>query len=679
MMQSSAKARDLLRSGLAHHRAGDLKSAQTCYSEIIRREPRNADALHLSGVVARQQDDLEASKRLIRKAIAINEFVATYHHNLGRTHALQGNLTLAIASYRRALSLHAEDVDSMQALARLLGETGEVSQAIALYKTVLDLSPGRSEVYYSLGLLLKVCGDMESALEFYKRAAELFPETSDSHFNLAKTLYEAGRPAESLLCYQRVLALNPDDAETHNCVARILHERGDLGLARQSYLRALHLCPDFPEALSNLGALQMDAGEFKTAQALLRRAIAVKPDLMNAYCNLGSLLTKQGDALGAVEAFRKVLMKNPRDVTTLSNLGCTLDALGDSDGAASCFRMALEVEPTSSLARFNLSSHILLAGDFAEGWREYEQRWEVRQFAGKREPFAQPQWQGEPILGSRIYVYAEQGLGDTLHFVRYVPKLVELGAEVVLEVQPLLYSLLRDMGPAVRVVPKRERPQDVDWHCPLLSLAGVFRTDLGNMPAAVPYLHAEPGKKETWSRRLATVGLRVGLVWTGNPEHTRDRLRSIPIAHFGRLTEVKGSTFYSLQKGLTAKQWDDVAAATRDLTDLGLELEDFTDTAAIVANLDLVITVDTSVAHLAGAMGKPVWILLPHAPDWRWLKDRTDSPWYPTARLFRQTVAGRWGDVLDRVAADLQQLAAAAYADRGGCMAADPDASTMLT
>ena len=655
-MQSGDGVKDLLESGLAHHRAGDLTGALACYREILGREPRDADALHLSGVIARQGGDLATSERLIGEAIQINGSVAMYHHNFGRTQALRGQFDRAAESYRRALSLNAGDVDSMQMLAKLLAEAGDVSQAIALYKSVLQLSATRSEVYYNLGFLLKSHGDMESALTYYKRATELFPKSSDSHFNLGKTLYEAGRSDECIRSYEKVLELDPADAETHNCLARVLHERGDLGLARMSYLRALELRPDFAEALSNLGALQMDAGELKTAEALLRRAIAVKPDLMSAYCNLGSVLTKQGDALGAIEAFRRVLLDDPRDVATLCNLGCTLDALGDNDGAASCFRMALEVEPTSPLARFNLSSHLLLEGNFAEGWREYEQRWEVRQFAGKREPFAQPQWRGEPIRGARIYVYAEQGLGDTLHFLRYIPVLVELGAEVVLEVQPFLHALVRDNYPAVRVVTKGERPEEVDWHCPLLSLAGVFRTDLSNLPAAVPYLHAGTEKKGIWSRRLGGDELRVGMVWTGNPEHTRDRMRSIPITQFGRLTEVKAATFFSLQKGLTAERWGEVAAATRGVTDLGWALEDFTDTAAIVANLDLVITVDTSVAHLVGALGKPVWILLPHAPDWRWLKDRTDSPWYPTAKLFRQTVAGQWGDVLDRVAKDLEQM-----------------------
>ena len=646
---------DLLQSGLAHHRAGRLAQAAACYGRLLSRNPSHADALQLSGVLARQQGRLDASERLIGKAIQLSPGASTYHHNLARTYALQGRRSEAKVSYRQAIRLNGRDTDSMQMLAQLLEETSEAAEAIGLCRKVIELAPDREPVYLHLGFLLKAHGDMPAALEIYRKAVILFPDSSDSHFNLGKTLYEAGRAEECLPCYERVLALKPGDAETHNCLGRVLHERGDLGLARESYLRAVTLNPEFAEVLSNLGALQMDAGEYQTGEAVLRRAIALKPDLWNAHCNLGSILARQGDALGAIAAFRTVLMANPQDVPALCSLGFTLDALGDEAGAASCFRLALEVQPASSLARFNLSSHLLLDGNFAEGWREYEQRWHVRQFAGKREPFAQPQWRGEPIRGARIYVYAEQGLGDTLQFVRYVPMLAELGAEVVLEVQPPLLTLLEGLHPAVQVIVKGERPHKVDWHSPLLSLPGAFGTDLSNIPAPAPYLRADAGKCAAWSHRLAAGSLRVGVVWTGNPEHTRDRLRSIPFSQFRRLTHIAGATFYGLQKGLTAIQREEVASE-RSVVDLGAELQDFNDTAAIVANLDLVITVDTSVAHLAGALGKPVWILLPHAPDWRWLRERADSPWYPTARLFRQTAAGRWDRVLDQVALELQKV-----------------------
>ena len=647
--------RDLLQSGLAHHRAGRLAQAAVCYSRLLRTNPRNAEALHLSGVLARQEGRLEASERLIGTAIQLSGGVSMYHYNLARTYALQGRRSEAKETYRRAIRLNGRDADSMQMLAQLLEEKDEAEEAIELCRRVIELAPQREAVYLHLAFLLKACGDLPAALKIYGMAVGLFPESSDTHFSLGKTFYEAGRPEESIACYERVLVLKAEDTEAHNCLGRVLHERGDLGLARESYLRAVTLNPEFAEALSNLGALQMDAGEYKTGEAVLRRAVALKPDLWNAHCNLGSILARQGDALGAIAAFRTVLLANPHDVPTLCSLGFTLDALGDEAGAASCFRLALEVDPASSLARFNLSSHLLLDGNFAEGWREYEQRWLVRQFAGKREPFAVPQWRGEPIRGARIYVYAEQGLGDTLQFVRYVPMLVALGAAVVLEVQPPLLELLRDLHPAVQVIVKGERPQEVDWHCPLLSLPGAFGTDLSNIPAPVPYLRADADKCAAWSQRLTTEILRVGVVWTGNPEHTRDRLRSISFSQFRRLTGVAGSTFYALQKGLTVAQREELASAGA-IVDLGAELVDFSDTAAIVANLDLVITVDTSVAHLAGALGKPVWILLPHSPDWRWLRERSDSPWYPTARLFRQMIAGQWDSVLDQVTRELQML-----------------------
>ena len=646
----------ILETGLIHQRAGREAEAAVCYQNILRVDPCHADALNLAGILARQEGDLETAERLACKAVKRNSKVATYHYSLGLIYELKGNFDRAISSFTTAIALQPGDADSLQRLAKLVGDAGDKEKSIQLYRRVLDLCPERAEVYYKLGGLFRSQGETETSLDYYRRAVERFPEVPDSHFNLAKALFEANRLQECVLCYQRLLRLSPGDAEAYNCLGRALHELGDLGAARDAYLNAIRLHPEYPEALSNLGALMMDLGELQKGELLLRKALIFNPRLLNAHLNLGSVLARQGRALEAIACFREVLLVEPNNVAALCSLGFTFDTLGDETGAASCFRLALKAEPGSVLAQFNLSSHLLAAGSFADGWEAYELRWQVRQFAGKKREFSQPQWQGNDLRGTRIYVHAEQGYGDTVQFVRYVLLLVELGAEVTLEVQPALTRLLGELHPLVRVVEKEAiTPDAFDSHSPLLSLPRAFGTELDNIPAQIPYLRAEQALAATWASRLDQQRLRVGVVWSGNPEHTRDRLRSIPLKIFRHIFQIDGIAFYSLQKGPSGCEPIEPGEG-EDLTDLAGDLRDFTDTAAVISNLDLVIAVDTAVAHLAGALGRPVWILLAQAPDWRWLKERTDSPWYPTARLFRQKNPGDWQQVVEEVARELDSM-----------------------
>ena len=646
----------LLHAGLDHHRAGRLQNAASCYAQLLKIKPLHPDALNLLGVVSRQQNDLATSERLILAAIDQNDRVATYHHHLGKTYAHLGRPKEAAQSYRRAISLNPQDEDSLQLLAVLLSEGSDWDESADLYRKLLQSQPHRPEWMFRLAQVLKSQGRISEALEWYRRAVSLYPDAADGHFNLGKALFEARQLAESQEWFRRVIAIQPEDAEAHNYLGQILHELGEAGEARKFYLGAIRLKPDFVEALSNLGALLMELGEFASAEALLCRALQISPEFQCACRNLGTVLARQGRFVEAFATFRKVLLTNPTDAQTLCSMGFSLDSLGDLDGARECFELALKAEPDSALVRFNLSPHLLLAGNFAEGWSWYERRWELRQFTGKPRPYAQPRWRGEEIAGGSIFLFAEQGLGDTLQFVRYALLLAERGARVFLEVQQPLHQLLLNLHPGITLFAKdREDLPVADWHSPLLSLPSVFGTDLSNIPSHVPYLFADDDKAKQWAKRLGTSALWVGVVWSGNPEHTRDRLRSVPWEQFRGLLSTPGVCFYSLQKGPASLQVK-TPVPQSEFCDLEPYLIDFTDTAAIIANLDLVITVDTSVAHLAGAMGKPVWVLLAHAPDWRWLQKRTDSPWYPTARLFRQSAAGDWAEVLAQVRQALEEL-----------------------
>ncbi len=646
---------DALQAGLAHHRAGRLDEAAACYAGILAAHPRHADALNLSGVIARQRGDLSASERLIAQAIALSPAVATYHHHLARTCEQQRRTSDAIRHYRRAITLNASDTDSHRLLARLLLTLGQSVEAIPHFERVIALDPDSADTYYTLGGIYKSSGDHATALHYYRQAVALFSDSTDSRFNLAMALYEAGQPAESIAYFQRIVEENPADYEAHNFLGQAFHELIDYPAARACYLKALELSPDSCCMLTNLGALLMDLGDLAGAEILLRRAIKLDPAFLNAHANLGTLYSKKGMVPEAIQSLKRVLSVDPRCVSALCSLGFLLFNQGDEEGAESCYRLALDVQPDSPLALFNLSSSLLTAGRFAEGWEAYEMRWKVRQFAAERQLLSQPQWQGEDLNGQRIYIHAEQGFGDTLHFIRYVILLAECGVEVILAVQPALLRLLGRLHPSIHVIAKGDAPHlDFDCYCPLLSLPRIFQTNLSNLPVNVPYLQPHADDLTQWSQRIDSPQLRVGVVWSGNPLHMRDRIRSVPCAEFERILAMPGVTFYSLQKGPAA----DELTFVDGLIHLDAELHDFTDTAAAIAQLDLVIAVDTAVAHLAGALGRPVWILLSKASDWRWLKDRTDSPWYPSARLFRQSALGDWNEVLTQVCHGLEEIVA---------------------
>ena len=659
--ESSQSLIQLLNDGLTHHQTGELALAEGCYREVLVHDASHPDALNLLGVLARGRGELALSEELIRRAIERSPDVATYHHSLGRSYALREETQAAAASFRRAIALNPTDVDSMQVLGTLLATGGEPAEAIAWYTRALALSPDRPELQIVLTELLKSNGDKAGALERARLAAAQLPQHFDLQYLLASMLIEAGLSEEALAPLDRAIRLKPEEHLPYHCLGTLLHELGRSDQARAAYVQALRIKPDFVDSLSNLGALFKESGELRSGELLLRKAIELDPTFLNAHCNLGCLLEKQGDSLAALECFRAVLTLDQNHVAALCNLGLTLDNLGDEEGAKTCYRLAIQQQPEHPLCRFNLSLHHLADADFEAGWQEYEHRWRTPPFLGKRTAFTQKQWSGESLRGSTIFVYAEQGLGDTIQFYRYLPMLVELGAKVIFEVQAELFELLRDLHPAIQVIRKGEAvPQGWQWHCPLLSLPLAFGTDLHTIPGQTPYLSARTNQHAGRVAGLQDVspersGLKVGLVWSGNPGHCRDLARSLPLASLNGLLMLPGATYYSLQKGSSAKQLEQIPEASRPI-DLGLFLNDFTDTAELIESLDLVLAVDTSVAHLAGALGKPVWIMLPCVSDWRWLKGRSDNPWYASARLFRQNSPGDWNGVIRQVEEELRLL-----------------------
>jgi Flp pilus assembly protein TadD len=474
-------------------------------------------------------------------------------------------------------------------------------------------------------------------------------------------LHQQGDFAGAENIYRQVLVLDPTSADAC-CYLGILYfdlERFAESIA--AYQQALQLRPRFPIALSNLGNSLTAVERFAEAEAALRQALQLQPDYANAWSNLGATLVKQGRWQAAEQCFERALAIAPQSETAHRNLGAALVRQGKLEQGQRHSEHALQLNPRSAEAHRNRAIVWLLKGDWQRGWEEYEWRWQCPE--QKLPNLPQPLWNGEPLEGRRLLLCAEQGLGDTLQFMRYAQLARQRGAHVVLEVQRALLPLLQRFEHADQIVPRGEKlPADLDFFLPLLSAPRVFGTRLNHVPADVPYLTADPHRVERWRAELQRIParLRIGLVWQGSRKFAGDRERSAPLEAFLPLA-LPGVQWISLQKGDGSEQ----ARALREKSGglALLDLEDrldadaaFVDTAAILSVVDLLISVDTSVAHLAGALAVPLWLALPATPpDWRWLLDRSDSPWYPTARLFRQTQPGDWKGVFQAMADQLRR------------------------
>ena len=534
---------------------------------------------------------------------------------------------------------------------------GELAEAC--YRKIMKLDPMSAEARQMQSLLQGKMGQMQPEIHGLQQARKVDPEkpgpeSAEAHLHLGQEKERLGDLQAAANSYRSALVLKPDSPELHCHLARVLCRGGALEPAAELYRRALALAPPRHDNYSDVGCVLTDLGRFEAALEAFRRALTLNRHSARTIACLGRLFERKCDLLSAADAFRDAIKLDPALRPAYVDLGFVLYGLGELAEASDCFYHVLQLQPDSAEATANLALIHLVQGHFSVGWPEYEWRWKVG--VGDDRRFVERQWKGEPLQGEGILLYAEQGLGDTMQFVRYAPLVAARGGKVILEVQPALHGLLGGMEGVSQVVSRGDPLPHFTWQCPLLSLPLAFGTEMGTIPAKVPYLFPDPVKMEEWQGRLAGNTRRIGLAWAGNPKHPRDRIRSIALDQLIALMKVPGTTFYSLQFGPGAEQTKQLPADVR-LIDLAEELKDFANVAAIVANLDLVICIDSSMAHLAGAMGKPVWILLNKGCDWRWLREREDSPWYPTARLFRQTIAGAWEEVVSRIESELQRFA----------------------
>lgn len=462
----------------------------------------------------------------------------------------------------------------------------------------------------------------------------------------------AGRLAEAEPIYRRVLKSHPRNTDALYLLGLLTQATGRFAESAELFQRAVHENPRSAKYLVNLGLCLGGMGLGRTSEALdaLRAAVAIDPDIPAAWSNLGNEFLHDLNFEQAIDAYQRALRLKPDFADAQLNLGAAFQETEPTlQPAIAAYERAILLQPDFATAHWNLGFALLLTGDYTRGLREYEWRLKTHSIVQPRNLPA-PRWDGGDLTGKRILLHAEQGLGDTIHMARYIPMVSQRGGTVILECPAALVRLLRDLPGLTQILAAGEPLPAFDLHCPLMSLPLMFGTTPATIPWSGPYLHSDPKLMEHWSQRMPAEANRprIGLVWAGRPENKVDRKRSMRLEQFAPLSGIKGARFFSLQKGPAAVQARRPPAGM-ELIDWTEDLRDFTDTAAMLANLDLIVTVDTSIAHLAGAMGRRAWVLLPRSPDWRWMLDREDSPWYPTLRLFRQIVRGDWSDVMGRL------------------------------
>lgn len=650
--------------GLAHHSAGRLPQAEAIYRQILVSEPDRADCIQLLGIALLQAGQPGKALDFIVRAIELQPSNSVHHSNMAGALRALGRRDEAIASYRRALQLKPDGLDVHNQLGVLLGECGDLTGAEAHYRLVLrhpaglDLNAARAHVdaRFNLANLLARRKQFDEAIAEFRHVLRQRPDFAAAHCNLGAVLFDLSAFEECERCYREALRLNPTFAEAHTNLGGLLIKLGRLDEAEVHLREACKLKSDSPGALNNLGDLLRLQGRLEEAEAYCREALRLEPDYFPAQLTLGNALREAGRFHEAEPCYRVVLSHNPVLPEALNNLGALLFDLGRPDESIQTLRTALSQRPDYADAHFNLAASLLLAGQFDEGWREYEWRWKQAKKKLLLRGFSQPLWNGEDIGDRVLLLHAEQGLGDTLQFVRFVPA-IAAGRRVVLEVQRPLQRLFAPILaglPGIESVIARGDPlPPFDLHCPLLSLPRALGTTLETIPREAPYLRADPQRVAAWRERVGQLeGLRVGLVWAGNQAMSGDNRRSLPLERFSELADLPGVSFVSLQKGPGTSQSPPPGLSLHDWTD---DLHDFGETAALIEALDLVIGVDTAVVHLAGALGRPVWLLNRFDRCWRWLLNRDDSPWYPTLRQFRQPQPGDWRSVLRSVRAELQK------------------------
>ncbi len=683
------------------HQQGRLAESIPLYQEVLARDPNNSDALHMAGLALAGLGQVPMAIKLLAAAaalqptnpviltnfagvlsqsgrhadavkyydvaLALRSDIMETHRGRGSALMLMGQLDAAIGSLENAASLAPNDDQTQNALGVALERANRRKQAREAFQRAVAINPGNPHVLHNLAVVEASLGRHAEALANIDRALALQPDDPGMHHNRGLALFQLGRFADAVASFDRVLQRLPESVPTLLLRGKALLMLDRPAEALESFDRVLAQAPEDFDANFQKGRTLVLLDRLAEAVASFDKAVARNPGSAEAINNRGAVRVRMFQPAEALPDFERALALNPGYVDAYVNAGNTLKGLARFPEALEKLDRALAIRPDDLTATWSKAVLKLTLGQLREGWPLYESRLQLEPARSSQRTFDVPRWTGaESLAGRTLLIHAEQGLGDTLQFARYVHAVEALGAQVIFEVQPSLKRLMGSLGMRGTLLARGEPLPRFDLHIPLLSLPLALNTDLDSIPGGVPYLHVEPEAARSWSARLAALpGLKVGINWHGNPEAEKFsalQARSFPLSAAAPLGAMAGISLVSMQKGAGAGQRTEVGFSNSiaQLTDplyMGAD-ELATETAPILAALDLLVTADTALAHLAGALGVPVWLAVQFVPDWRWLMDRTDSPWYPTMRLFRQRTPGDWPELFDRMATELETLRA---------------------
>jgi tetratricopeptide (TPR) repeat protein len=666
---------------------GRLEDSVGCFERAAQLDPTDAAVQGNLGAALTELGRYDDAVASFRASLNLRPTEADTHSNLGTALARMGRLDEAAESFREALRLRPQFAEANTNLGAALAKLGRFDEAVAQYRQALELKPKHPETHNNIGSLLLRMSRPADAEGFLRKATQLNPHYAEAHNNLGLALLRQHNDRDAANCFDQAVALRPEYADARRNLGIARARLGEWRAAAGSLRLALERNPKCVVSLVWLARALTELGEFDEAQARYQRALELEPtsdadgltdlsvvdrvgeptatvpltranQVVAAILDLADTLAQQSrpdDALLELEKARKL---NPNDAFIVNKMGAVLWSLRRYDEGLACFDEAIKLQPDHAEAHLNRSHYFLMHGDFATGLDEYDWRLRIKSYFPASIP--ERRWGGEPLDGRPIVLHNEQGLGDVLMMLRFVPLVKDRGGRVIYKCPPPLRGLLAGF-PGIDELVSPESPSPPDAvHAPMMSLPRLFAARVTQMPGAAPYLTADPVLVQFWQRELSRIpGIRIGIVWQGSPRYASDRERSIPLRCFAPLAGIEGVRLISLQKGQGREQIQGLPDSLQVL-DFGQWLDErgepFVDTAAVMCGLELVIAADTSIGHLAGALGVPVWLALSSAADWRWLRDRDDTPWYPTMRLFRQRAPGDWNELFGRMADELYEF-----------------------
>jgi tetratricopeptide (TPR) repeat protein len=663
---------------LASKKSNDsqIEEAKNIYEDILKKYPKNKQALialHLlaRGATVAPQDPpsgqlqpiinlyshghLQQALSESRKMLGKFPNSVSLYNIAGAANAGLRLFDAAVDCYKKALKIKPDYAEAYNNMGAALKDNGNPDAAIANCKQALKIKPDFAEAYNNIGNALQDKGEPAAAIDSYKQALKIKPDFSEAYNNLGVVLRDKGEPEAAIDSFKRALKIRPGYAEAYDNMGIALRDKGEPEAAIDSYKKALKIKPDFAKAYNNMSIALKDKGDPDAAIDSCKQALKIMPDYANAYNNMGNALQDKCEPEAAADCYKMALKIKPDFAEAYNNLGAALQDKGDPEASIVVYKIALKIKPDYAEAYYNKSLAYLLLEDYKAGWLGYEWRL-LKNNAPVVPPRKNLVWDGKQSLkGKRFLIYEEQGLGDIIQFCRYLPFLQE-DAQVTFQLTPKLHALIATMNCDISLSAILPNESDIDFEAPLMSLPLMMGTNVDTIPAQSPYLFADDARIQAWQKNLLSDKFKIGICWQGSKLKI-DRGRSFPLELFEGISNVPGVELISLHKGDGEEQLTEIAFNVKSF---GMELDDgqdaFLDTAAVIMNCDLIITSDTAVAHLAGALGRQTWVVLQHIPDWRWMLNRSDSPWYPSMTLYRQNTRGDWLKVFRTMEQDLRSL-----------------------